>query len=454
MKVETYQYNNGFRIVYEKLNSPLPLTSIICFVKVGSIYEHSGNEHSGNEHSASEGIAHFIEHMCFKGTHELSNTKAIVKTYDRIGAYFNAFTTKEYTFYVIKCNQAHVVRCIHVLSDMLMNSVFKKRECELEKHVVIEEMIRQEDNPEFHISKMKDKYLYSGSLFARPIDDLLFHKSRTSLDYDKTLQMYKTFYTPNNMGLSVVSNLPLFIIKKIVCSSFFMKPAKPLIVSPSYQLDLQSKTEYNIEKKQGVKATHLSISFRTCPYTNSDKYIIALLSHIIGGSMTSRMFSLLRERHGLTYSTTCSYTYYAHMGELTLHTMTDHNKMINNDDKPGVLPLVIHILNHLLKKGITQGELTDAKGYLQGKLTIKMENPDSQCEYNGLEHFLYCENDDTQHFVPFDKLYKKYYEPVTKKQVNDVIQKYFKSESMVVCLLGEHVPSLDIVKDCCKRFIG
>ena len=194
MKVETYQYNNGFRIVYEKSNSPLPLTSIICFVKVGSIYEQRGNEQSGNQHSGNEGIAHFIEHMCFKGTEELSNTKDIVKKYDRIGAYFNAFTTKEYTFYIIKCNQSDVSTCIHVLSDILMNSVFKKRECELEKHVVIEEMIRQEDNPEFHISKMKDKYLYSGSLFARPIDDLVFHKSRTSLYYDSALQMYKTFY--------------------------------------------------------------------------------------------------------------------------------------------------------------------------------------------------------------------------------------------------------------------
>ena len=440
MKVETYQYNNGFRIIHEKPKNNLPLTSIYCFVKFGSI----------NEDINSEGIAHFIEHMCFKGTRQLSNTKDIVKTYDSIGAYFNAFTTKEYTFYVIKCNEDHITRCIHVLSDMLMNSAFKKRDCELEKHVVIEEMIRQEDSPEFHISKMKDKYLYSGSLFERPIDDLLFHKSRTSLNYDTTLQMYDSFYKPNNMGLSVVSNIPLFVIKKIVASSFFMKPSKPLLVNPSYQLDVQSKTEYNIQKKQGIKATHLSISFRTCSYTNTNKYIISLLSHIIGGSMTSRMFSLLREKNGLTYAASCSYTYYAHMGEITLHTMTDPNKMINNDDKAGVLPLVISILNTLIKKGITQEELTAAKGFLQGKITIKMENADSQCEYNGLEHFIYG-ND---HFVPFDQIYKKYYEPVTKKQVNDVIQKYFRSESMVVCLLGEHVPSLDIVKDCCKRFIG
>ena len=449
MKVETYHYKNGFRIIYEKSNNHLPLTSIICFIKIGSIYEHSGNEDKG-----CEGIAHFIEHMCFKGTRQLSTTKDIVETYDRIGAYFNAFTTKEYTFYVIKCNQDYVEKCIHVLSDMLINSVFKKKDCELEKQVVIEEMIRQEDNPDFHISKMKDKYLYSGSLFERPIDDLLFHKSRTSLDYDSTLQMYDAFYKPNNMGLSIVSNVPLTLIKKMVASSFFMKPAKPLVVYPSYQLNKQSKTAINIQKKQGVKATHLSISFRTCSYKNNDKYIITLLSHIIGGSMTSRMFSLLREKHGLTYAASCSYTYYAHMGEITLHTMTDHNKMMRNDDKPGVFPLIISILNSLIKKGITQEELTAAKGFLQGKITIKMENSDSQCEYNGLEHFIYSEDESTDHFVPFDQIYKKCYADITKAQINDVIRKYFKSESMVVCLLGENVPTIDNIKAQCKRFIG
>ena len=166
------------------------------------------------------------------------------------------------------------------------------------------------------------------------------------------------------------------------------------------------------------------------------------------------MFSLLREKHGLTYSASCSYTYYAHMGEITLHTMTDHNKMIKNNDKPGVLPLVIKLLTNLVKKGITQEELTEAKGFLQGKVTIKMENPDTQCEHNGLDHFIYCQNDTPDDFVPFVQIYKKYYEPVTKKQVNDAIQNYFKSESMVVCLLGEHVPTLNTVKECCERFIG
>jgi predicted Zn-dependent peptidase len=432
-EIQTHEYKNGFRTIYEKPSNHLPLTSIICFVKFGSIYE------------PQEGIAHFIEHMCFKGTRKLENTKDIMRTYDGIGAYFNAFTTKEYTFYVIKCNENYISKCIHVLSDILMNSEFNRADYELEKHVIMEEMIRQENSPEFHIAKMKDKYLYSGSKFSRPIDDLLFHQAKNHLDYDTAVQMYDKYYKPHNMCLSITSNISFSSIKKMVSSSFFMKAANPFIANPSYQIDLQSKTEYNIQKKQGVKATHLSVSFRTCSYTDNDKHIIALLTHIIGGSMSSRMFSLLREKHGLTYTTSCYYTYYAHMGEITLQTMTDHTKVITNGDKPGVLPLVIHILKDLKKHGITQEELTFAKGFLKGKMAIKMENAEYQSEYNGLEHFIYGNSQ----FTPMEQLYKKYYEPITKQQVNNIITKYFKKETMVVCLFGEHVPTMNKVKEQC-----
>lgn len=446
MKIETYEYKNGLKIIYEKPKNYLPLTSILCFVKFGSIHEPSH----------SEGVAHFIEHMCFKGTRQLATTKAITKIYDSIGAYFNAFTTKEYTIYTIKCNETYVEKCIHILSDILMNSVFKKKEYELEKQVVIEELLRQDNNPDFHISKMKDKYLYSGSMFSRPIDDLEFHTSTNVFNYETTLQIYKEFYKPNNMCLSVASNVSFQHIKKIVSNSFFMKTSEPFVVYPSYQLDIQRTTSYNIQKKQGIKATYLSISFRTCSYTNPDSYTITLLTHIIGGSMSSRMFSLLREKHGLTYSSSCYYSYYSHMGEITLYTMSDHTKMMKHKNKNknkqanGVLTHIIHILNELVKNGVTQEELTSAKGFLQGKMTIKMENAESQSQYNGLEQFVYNSNTS----IPFDQVYKTYYEPITKKQMNDCIKKYFKSESMVVCLFGEHVPTLDKVKMECEGFIG
>ena len=445
MKFKTHEYKNGFRIIHEDSNNQsVGLTSICCFVKFGSVYELD----------KQEGIAHFIEHMCFKGTKMHHVKKDIMLTYDKIGAYFNAFTTKEYTCYVIRCNDDYVMNCIHMLSDMLMNSTFVKKEYLLEKNVVVEEMIRKDDEPFFQISKMSDMHLYSGSAFSRPVDDLSFHESTNSLDYNTTVRMYNDYYRPNNMCMSIVSNIPFSTTKQIVYSSFFMKNRKPdsQLQSPSYQLNPQSNIEYNIQQKKGVKASHVSISFRTCSYEHQDKYCIFLLSHVIGGSMTSRMFSLLRETCGLTYSTKCVSSCYKHMGEITLCTMTEHTKMMNSKNKQGVLPLLISLLNKLVKYGITQEELNNAKGYIKGAMTIQMENSQLKTEYNGLEYFLY--ETATDNFVPFDEIYETCYSRITKKQINDIIKKYIVSDTMVVSLFGEHVPNLHDVKSVCQSFVG
>jgi len=451
-KSNTYEYKNGFRIIYEKYEnqnnqSSGGLTTICCFVKVGSVHEIEGGE----------GMAHFIEHMCFKGTNKLHVKKEIMILYDKIGAYFNAYTTKEYTCYIIRCNDEYVMNCIHQLSDMLMNSTFVKKEYVLEKNVVIEEMIRKDNDPLYNISKMEEKYLYSGSEFARPVDDLSFHKSKTSLDYNATKQMYNEFYRPNNMCISIVSAIPFLTIKRMISSSYFIGkmaiPSSNRIPIPSYKLNPQSKIEYSIGQKKGVNATHISISFRTCSYNNPDKYGILLLSHIIGGSMTSRMFSLLREQHGLTYTTHCFSNYYTHTGEISLYTMTEHTQMINNKNeknnkKHGVLPLLITLLKKLVKYGITQEELTNAKGFVKGQMTIQLENSLTKAEYNGLEYFIY----ETANYVPLDEMYETYYSKITKKQINDIIKKYIISDTMVVVLFGEHVPKMEDVTSCCQTF--
>lgn len=437
--IKTYEYDNGFRCIYDKPNNNLPLASILCFVKLGSIHEINETD---------KGIAHFIEHMCFKGTSHISNTKDLIMTYDKSGAYFNAFTTKQYTCYVIKCSEDFLESGIHVVSDMLMNSSLTKKDCILERHIILEEMIRQDNNPEFHISKMKDQIIYSGSLFDKPIDDLEYHRANTSLPYERVIDMYNEFYTPTNMCLSVISHVPFTKIKKIISSSFFMKKTGCSVYRmPFYFFRKQSDIEYNIQSRPSIKATHVSISFRTCEYNNHDKYLLTVLSRIIGGSMTSRMFTLLREKNGITYTQSCSQTYYNHTGELTLYTMSDPNTILKNKKNPGVLFLLIYLLNDLLKNGITQTELTKVKGYLKGNAIIQMEDCQKQNEYNGIEYFIY----DKPEIIPYDKLYDKCYAKITVKQMNAIIKKYICSQFMTVCLFGENVPTIQEIKSYCEK---
>ena len=134
--IKTYTFPNGFRLVYEKPPSNFKNTSIQVFCKLGSIYERDG----------IRGASHFIEHMCFKGTNKIPEAKTIAENYDKIGAYFNANTNKQYTVYVVKCNNNYVENSIAILSDMMMNSTFRATEFTKEKKVVEEECIRLEND--------------------------------------------------------------------------------------------------------------------------------------------------------------------------------------------------------------------------------------------------------------------------------------------------------------------
>ena len=439
--MKTHSFPNGFRMIYEKPKTDIPLTSILGFVTLGSIYEPS----------SLKGASHFIEHMCFKGTNKIPKSKTIMNHYDSIGAYFNAYTEKEYTCYQIKCNEDKFKDTIHILSDMMMNSIFQKEEFSKEYKVVIEENIKSEDDMENLIAERMDSLVYTGSSYSQSIDTLSYHKSK--MKYDDVIQLYNNFYQPQNMVLSIVSHISFSKIKSLVESSFFMGQRNHIkhinIHKPILYIEPQYEVKCNIFKKPNLSATYLSIYFRTCPYENPDRYALYLLSQIIGGTFSSRLFSLLREENGLTYSSSSDITFYKNSGHLSIDVILDPKKIIKNGEKKGVLPLIIELLNDLYKNGVSKDEFELIKGYVNGRFIIRLEDSLNQCEYNGKNVLLY--NDE---FTPYDKIFQKHYYPITIQYINAIIKKYLKKMNMSVCILGTNNPSLDVLKRECVRFIG
>jgi len=376
----------------------------------------------------------------------MDTAKAIMTSYDKIGAYLNAFTHKDHTCYHVKCADIYAANCIDVLSDIVMNSVFKEREANLEKSVVKEETIRQSDEPTDCIYKMDDELIFSGTPYAEPIDDLQYHLDKDVLPNKLVVELYKKYYTPSNMGVSIVSNLPFQTVKKMISTTHFMKRTPPtgICPPPEFLLSTPGGVQYKLLRKKGIRATHLTIGFRICNYKSPDKYPLFLLSNIIGGYMSSRLVMLLREKHGLTYISTSSVHAYMPFGQITIYTMCDHTKMMKNKKNKGVLQLVLDLLADLVKHGISQKELDSAKGNYRGKYLESMEDPATMSLYNGKEVILY----DNPNPVPYADLYETFDEPITKKQMNDVLRKYFRKDNMAVCLLGENIPTLESVKNC------
>jgi predicted Zn-dependent peptidase len=481
--IHTFTFPNGFRLIHETPHSSLNITAIQVFCKVGSI----------NEHDHTRGFSHFIEHMCFKGTKTRPLSKDILKTYDEIGAYFNATTDKTYTNYVVKCQDSYVKECIMVLSDMLLNSVFYKTEYEKEKKVVIEESFRIENDGESIISDMVDKKMYAGTPYENPIDTLAYHRDN-SLQYTPVIEYYKKYYRPENMVISIISHVPMSTFIKILEKSYF---TKPFLSSPEKSHAPLSKLQttashimpraissieqcpiFFLKKRQELKTIQLAVGFRTCSQYSTDKYTLNLLKNALGGYMMSKLFVALREENGLTYTSSVYTKYFDILGDFTIFTETSPEKiMVNNtttnkssknanekqntkgraktsthlNDK-GVFPVIIDLIHELQTKGITLPELQTAKKNLKGSIALEEEDSDTACFLNGSRMLLYDTPNDS--LVSYSDYYDTYYKHLTVKDVNDVIKKYIKLSNMVVCMLGPQLPKLEeltsIVKESLK----
>jgi len=428
MTIKTFTFPNGFRLVYEKSKNVLPISSVNVFCDVGSI----------NEPQDIRGASHMIEHMCFKGTKTIKSPKEIFIEYDKIGAYFNAFTTKRYTAYVFKCENEHLDNCITIVADMMLNSTFLLKEYQKEHNVVTEENLDNENDPDDQIYMYSDKMLYSGSSFEPPVDDIHYHK-KGSLSRERVFEFYKNYYVPNNMIFSIVTDTPFETVKKIIETSYFTKHKSGIIRKQNiiHELRPQTDIQYNLVKKKGLENILLTIGFRVCSIHSKDRWALDILENILSGTMSGRIFMKLREKTGLIYSSDIETNYYDQMGDFTIFTQTDKHLIFKGSRGvgPGLLPSFVNLFNDLVKKGVDKRELEITKGYMKGSMLIEMEDINTPCEYNGSEFLLAKEK-----IVPFLEIYKECYENISCEDINNVINKYLRRELMSVCILAENLP--------------
>ena len=465
-EIHTHTFPNGFKVVYQKSMQELPITTIYTFCIVGSAYETD----------RVRGASHFVEHMCFKGTHKRQEARDILKQYDQIGAFFNAYTEKRFTAYMVKCNDRFVQHCSDILGDMLMNSMFPRKEFDKEQKVVVEESIKGINDDEYMLQERMDAILYRGSSYEYPIDCLKYHPSSTFLQYSDIFEWYHWFYHPSNMIFSITSNLSfsqiLAMLKKtdFVKKDRHLKEKKPDFVLEKPILALFPISPINIQQnkksvcieyypKKGVTTDIINIAFRTCDRLSTDKYALNLLKHILNG-LSGKLFTALRTKRGLTYNSVCIIETYEHTGYFAIQIQTDPTKLIEDRLKekekgkekekigPGVLPIVIRLLSDLKKKGVTTEDIRVAKGNIQGKYLLSMQSMDSMTEYNGIES-IYQE---TKSIVPYSKIYDTFLADLTKKDIQDIIQKYFIRENMVVGIMYENGMDKKKIEEICDMF--
>jgi predicted Zn-dependent peptidase len=439
-KIHTFP--NGFRIIHEKPQSSIPVTAINIFCDVGSIFETN----------LFRGISHFIEHMCFKGTTKVPVPRDIFLKFDKHGAYFNAVTDKRFTYYVVEISDEFVEEALSTLGDMMLNSTFPTARFKREEKVVVEENIRTSDNPFDILFEMVDAVLYRDTPVAAAIDTLAYHKR--PFDRADVLKFYDRFYRPQNMILSIVSNRPFAQIVKCIGRSDFAKRRASTDVgrNPSniqIQMEPLSEPQWLLREKPDLNTAHISIGFRTCSCFSKDRYALDLLRNILSSSFSSRLFTILREKNGLTYSSSASTTYYECGGDFSFYVEVDRTKIMNSSaNTKGVIPILVDLVRGLKKGDVTSDEMSLAKDNMRGKMLLHQKNINNACYYNGKELMILSDAGKLEPagIVPYSELYARHYKDITLSDVNAVIQRYFVANNMVVGIVASKLPKLADLK--------
>lgn len=349
----------GLQIVTEHIPY-VQSVSIGIWVKAGAV----------DETEQTAGISHLIEHMLFKGT-DLRSAKQIAEDVDKIGGQINAFTGKEATCYYIKTLTSNTIKACEILSDMFLNSKFDKRELSKEKKVIYEEMKMIEDSPEDIAHDLISELIFKGEPLARPIIG-----TKTSLKgiTQSTIHDYiDQEYTKDSIVISIAGNFD----EKEVCD-FFNNHLSDISEKKSKKQSIVENYEprYKVRVKD-VEQAHLCIGVPGIAISDDRYYVMSLLTNILGGSMSSRLFQNIREQKGLAYSVYSISSSYSQNGYFNIYAGVSHEKVRETIEAIG--EELTMIKNH----GATRDELEIAKEQLKGIYIFSMENVNSRMFSNG-----------------------------------------------------------------------
>jgi predicted Zn-dependent peptidase len=345
---------NGLRL----LAAPMPqVQSVSCFIMLAA-----GSRYETPETS---GIAHFAEHMFFKGTERRPTAQQIGLELDGIGAEFNAFTGKEYTGYYVKCAKEHRQHAFDVLVDMLRNSTFQAEEIEREKGVIVEEMNMYFDTPRDYIGGVYHQLLYGD----QPLGwDIIGRKETVRAATRETfLEYIDRWYKGPKMVVGVAGNYDDSVRDEIAGLLSEVASDDPG-GAPSLEPVDGDGPSVRIHSKESDQA-HISMGVPSYPLSHPDRYPLQVLGTVLGTGMSSRLFTEVRERRGLAYYVFALNHSYTDTGTLYSQAGVD----INRIDE--AIETVARELRRIVDEPVPEEELEKSKNVAKGRFVLQTESP-------------------------------------------------------------------------------
>ena len=354
MTISIDKLKNGIRVITEEIPS-IESVSVGIWINAGS----------RNEKKKENGIAHFLEHMAFKGTEKRSALQ-IAEEIENVGGFINAYTSREITCYYAKVLKDHLPLAVDILSDIISNSIFNEKEIEIEKGVIIQEIGQMKDTPDDVIFELLQREAYADTQLGRSI-----------LGSEENIKSFKrknfTDFIENNY----------FSEKIVICAAGYLKHKELCKLADSLknikalkQESIVSKVQFKGGEKRVVKdleQAHFAVGFEAPSLKSPKLFAGKVFSVIMGGGMSSRLFQEIREKRGLCYSIGTSFDCYSDNGMFLSYAGTSGEKVKE-------LSEVIALEFKNSTTSITETEVERAKTQLKSSLLMGLENSTSRSE--------------------------------------------------------------------------
>src|SRR5574338_369394 len=349
--------DNGLRLITESMPHVRSVTIGVWLTR--------GSRH---ESDARSGIAHFVEHMLFKGTSSRS-AEDLAQAIDSIGGQLDAFTAKEYASYYIKVLDEHLPLAVDLLSDIVLRPAFPAEEIEREKNVILEEFKMVEDTPDDLVHEVFTENFWAGHPLGRPI--LGTRESVQALTRDAIRAYFADAYVAHNLVISAAGNIQHVHVRELVEQAFSRLRASGTGVGEQPPRAVPNV----IVRAKEIEQSHLCIGTNGYQQDHHDRYVSYILNTVLGGSMSSRLFQNIREKRGLAYAVFSSLSAYRDAGALTIYAGC------GADQVDQVVDLVVEELRAMKSSPVPEAELRRAKDHLKGSLMLSLENTASRMSH-------------------------------------------------------------------------
>jgi predicted Zn-dependent peptidase len=377
----------------------------------------------GSRHETRDqgGIAHFVEHMLFKGT-ATRTAEDIAQAIDSIGGQLDAFTAKEYASYYIKVLDEHLPTALDLLSDIVMNPKFDADDLDKEKKVILEEIKMVEDTPDDLVHELFTQHFWEGHALGRPI--LGSRETVESFTAAILRAYFETVYVAPNLIVSAAGNVEHPRVRDLVNAAF----GGLRTTRAAYDDTVPQVMPQVLVRSKELEQSHVCLGTNSYQQNHPDRYVSYIMNTVLGGSMSSRLFQNVREKRGLAYAVFSGLAAYRDAGNITIYAGCA------NEAVGEVIDLCVEELK-AIKRPVQDSELRRAKDHLKGSLMLSLENTSSRMSHLARQEIYF-----DRHFGLDETLAGV--EAVSTADLQRVAADLFSNGSLAATVVGPSAPEL------------